>query len=300
MNLTRRDALTLFLASLPAVFLPGCGGGEGGSDQNSGGFRGRYIALGDSYAYGYSTRAGTPTGTGDTGYVKLFADALATVNGGSRPTVLNLAIPGETTATYLRTSNGTPSLALSYNTNYAATDALSQSSLLTQRTAVVAEEEQIGWVTLQIGGDDLLNLLVEPTFLAASSAERQTIITATLDTLRTNLGVILTQMARIRNVAPQAKLFVLGYPDPFAGLGAANPLAGISTPLTQRVNNILTQVAGEISAQYVDLFAAFQGKETTFSLILTEDPPGSGVPDFHPSAAGYAKIAELLSASLQR
>lgn len=293
MSLTRRDALTLLLASIPVALLSGCGGGGDSTTQNNGGRRSRYIALGDSYAYGYTSRAETPTGPGDIGYVKLFADALTAANGGSRPEVLNLAIPGETTASYLRSGNGTPSLP--YNTNYAATNAPSQSTLFAQRTAAIqADGGSVGWVTLQIGGDDLLNLLIDPAFQAATFGERQTIIAATLQTLGTNLRTILSQ---IRSAAPQARLFVLGYPDPFAGLGAANPLAGISTPLAQQVNALLTQAASEVSGRYVDLFTPFLGNETTLSLILTEDPVGSGIPDFHPSTAGYAKIAEMLIAA---
>ena len=292
MLMTRRDALALLLASVPAALLAGCGGG--GSDSGNGptnASRSRYIALGDSYAYGYTTQGGTPTGFGDIGYVKLFANALAASNDGVRPTVLNLAIPGETTTTYLRPGNGTP--ALPYNQNYAATDSPSQSTLLAQRVAALqADSDPIGWITLQIGGDDLLHLLVDPAFRAANSDERQTLIAATLETFQTNLRAILAQ---IRTLAPQAKLFVLGYPDPFEGLGIANPLSGISTPLAQQVNSILLQAASDVSGIYVDVFTPFVGHEATLTLITTtQDPPGSGIPDFHPSAAGYTKIAERL------
>jgi hypothetical protein len=197
--------LALFLASVPTAVLAGCGGsGPGGIPI--GDSRNHYVALGDSYAYGYTTRAGTPAGFGDLGYVQLFADALTASNGGARPGVLNLAIPGETTATYLRPGNGTP--ALPYNRNYAATEAPSQSTLLTRNvTALQASGDRVGRVTLQIGGDDLLSLLIDPTFLAASLAERQTILNTTLGTLRANLRVILAQ---IRTSAPQARVFVLG------------------------------------------------------------------------------------------
>ncbi len=296
MYLTRRDALTVLLASVPVALLSGCGGGEGGDDNENGYFnRTRYIALGDSYAYGYTNRGGTPTGLGDIGYVKLFANALTNSVGGVRPEVQNLAIPGETTTTFLRTSRGTP--ALDYNRNYEATNSLSQHSLLVQRTAFLPGDESINWVTLHIGGDDLLHLLVDPTFLTASAAQRLTLINAALETLSENMRVIVAQMARIRNLTPSVKLFVLGYPDPFAGLGAANPIAGLSTPLAQQVNAILAQAAGEVSARFVDLFTPFAGQEKTLTLITQQDPPGSGIPDFHPSAAGYARIAELLVAA---
>ncbi|MES2460311.1 MAG: GDSL-type esterase/lipase family protein [Armatimonadota bacterium] len=285
--MTRRDALSFLFATVPAALLAGCGG-SGSSPRAT--IERRYIALGDSYAYGYSTRAGTPTGFGDIGYVRLFADALKADNGGARPEVLNLAIPGETTATYLRAGSGTP--ALPYNRNYTATNAPSQSALLVQKTA--ENSIPIGWVTAQVGGDDLLNLLIDPVFLGASPVQRQSIIAVTLDTLRSNLRTILTQ---VRNTAPQARVLVLGYPDPFAGLGAENPLAGISTPLAEQVNSLISQAANEASARYVDLFTPFLGQETMLTLITTQDPPDSGVPNFHPSPAGYGRIAELLVAA---
>ena len=300
MPMTRRDALALLLASVPAALLAGCGGGGGDSGNGQTNHsRSRYIALGDSYAYGYSTQPGTPTGLGDIGYVKLFANVLAASNGGVRPEVLNLAIPGETTTTFLRPGNGTP--ALPYNQNYAATGSPSQFSLLEQHTYLLPAEESIRWVTLQIGGDDLLHLLVDPAFRAADSDERQALIAATLETFSANLRVILARMARIRSLTPSVRLFVLGYPDPFEGLGIANPLSGLSTPLAQQVNSVISKAASEVSAIYVDVFTPFVGHEAALSLITTtQDPPGSGIPDFHPSAAGYAKIAELLVAANQQ
>jgi hypothetical protein len=54
-----------------------------------------YMALGDSIAFGQTDVI--PISTGDQGYVRPFADHLASINGGVRPRVVNLAIPGEKT-----------------------------------------------------------------------------------------------------------------------------------------------------------------------------------------------------------
>ena len=57
-----------------------------------------YLALGDSIAFGKTD--GIPVSFGDQGYVKPFADFLATRNGGTRPDVINLAFPGETSSSF--------------------------------------------------------------------------------------------------------------------------------------------------------------------------------------------------------
>ena len=86
-----------------------------------------YIALGDSVAFGTGF-AQSPTidldpsnpasiSSGDRGYVTLYADFLATRDGGVRPNVINLAVNGDSTASFLGTGTGfspTPT----QNTNY--------------------------------------------------------------------------------------------------------------------------------------------------------------------------------------
>src|SRR4051812_24592317 len=58
-----------------------------------------YLALGDSLAFGYTDPQHAVPSLGDQGYVKPFADVLAARDGGVRPNVINLGIPGETTGT---------------------------------------------------------------------------------------------------------------------------------------------------------------------------------------------------------
>ena len=279
-----------FLGGLAGLCAAGCGGsanvGPLNSDDTTDAARGVYVALGDSYAYGYTNQTATPYTTGDQGYVRLFADYLATQNDSQRPDVFNLANPGETTASFLRGSGPAPPR---YNQNYAPDFSQNQAALF----AALADERDISVVTLQIGGNDLLGLVADPAFLFGAAAARQTRLDAAFATLETNYRALLRQ---INALAPNARVLILGYPDPFAGLGAQNPLAGLSTPIAQRENALYERLAGEFGARYVDLFAAFAGRETELTLITTDDPPGSGYPNFHPTFTGYQEIAARLAA----
>ena len=55
--------------------------------------------MGDSITFGETDRAYIPSYV-DRGYVSGFADTLGARNGGARPTVINLAIDGETVASF--------------------------------------------------------------------------------------------------------------------------------------------------------------------------------------------------------
>ena len=65
-----------------------------------------YLALGDSIAFGVTDV--TPISFGDQGYVRLYADFLATQGGGLRPRVINLAIPGETSSSFFTAVSASP------------------------------------------------------------------------------------------------------------------------------------------------------------------------------------------------
>lgn len=246
-----------------------------------------YIALGDSYAYGYTTQATTPAGLGDMGYVSLFANYLATRNNGVRPSLTSLAVPGETSGS-LR--NGPP--ASSYNLNYVGMGNTAQIALYEQRAAALALTGGVNYVTLQIGGNDLLGLFASAQFQTADPATRETLLDNRFVQLQANYDNLL---GRVRAAAPQARLFLIGYADPFAGLNP-NPLAAYSTRVAQRENALFQTLAPTYGAGYVDIFAPFVGNETTYTYIQTQAPPGSGIPNFHPTPLGYSVIASRLRA----
>ena len=66
-----------------------------------------YVALGDSITFG-ETDLNYVQSTGDRGHVGSFANTLAAQNGGVRPTVLNLAIDGETASSFMTNAGRTP------------------------------------------------------------------------------------------------------------------------------------------------------------------------------------------------
>jgi lysophospholipase L1-like esterase len=249
-----------------------------------------YLALGDSYAFGYTTRFGTTPGFGDQGYVAPFADFLAT-RYGVRPTVTNLAVPGETSATFF-SGPTSPINGELYNFNYAPTFNVSQSSRLAD---YITQQQALGRpitpITTQLGGNDILDVLATPGFVGLPALQQQALLGAAFATIQANYTSLLTTL---RTAAPQADLFLLGYPDPFAGLGAANPTGGLSTVLTLQSNALYANLASAFNARFVETYTAFVGNELNYTFIASEDPPGSGNPNYHPNATGYGVIARQL------
>jgi len=263
-----------------------------------------YVALGDSYAFGYTSSATTPVGLGDQGYVGLFADFWATVNGGVRPTVTNLAVPGETSTSFFAGAptffDGTvppypnglvdaPARNQGFNTHY-TTPNTPQSTLLAQSLAAIqGGGGKVDYVTIQMGGNDILPLLPQPAFQALTPVQQQQVIAAQFAALQNNYTDLLTS---VKAAAPNARVFVIGYADPFAGLGAANPIAGISTPLALQANTLFQGLAATFGATYVDIYTPFLGHELQYTNIATTD---SGFPNFHPNSVGYSVIGNQLA-----
>ena len=66
-----------------------------------------YIALGDSLTFGVGEDdTAADISNGDRGFVKPFADTLASVNGGARPNVINLGVSGTTTVSFFEGGGG--------------------------------------------------------------------------------------------------------------------------------------------------------------------------------------------------
>src|SRR5579862_1694799 len=139
-----------------------------------------YLALGDSIAFGVTNV--TPVSFGDQGYVSLYADFLATQANGIRPRVVNLAIPGETSAGFFTavSPSGLPphDLLASVNLNYHGDGSLSQDALLVDTLAAeTAAGRIITNVSLAVGSNDLTAFTaLHPDFLVLAPDQQQQLI----------------------------------------------------------------------------------------------------------------------------
>jgi lysophospholipase L1-like esterase len=249
-----------------------------------------YLALGDSYAFGYQTFTATPPvelgggSKGDQGYVSLFANYLSQRDGGLRPTVVNLARVGETSVSF-GGSTASPVAPANFNTNYAP--GFSQTQAAHLNTTLAGLPAAPKYVTIQLGGNDVLGAVFNnpaslPTVLAS---------------LQTNYGMIL---GSLRTLLPGAEIYVLGYGNPFPGLPLNSPY---NTPASQIVaanataqgNALISALAGGIGAKYVDLSTVFTGQEAQLTNIQSLEI--TGIPNYHPNTQGYQAIAGRLVAA---
>ncbi len=240
-----------------------------------------YIALGDSIAFGQTTA--TPQQSfGDQGYVGQFANFLATQNNGVRPNVINLALPGETSASYFAGGNSSAGA----NLNYGGDSTLAQRNFL---AGVVAAERATGnvvsTVSFALGLGDVLPLLYPPSGTPnLTPGQIQTAVQQVLNTLQANYVTALTQ---VRGVLPNAQLYLPNYYNPFTALGPNDQKNQIMSLFVTGQNQILQSLAPQFNGKIVDVMSAFANSPGN---VTTSGP---GFP--FPNANGYSLIANELA-----
>lgn len=245
-----------------------------------------YLSLGDSLAFGYTNPANLAPSFGDQGYVRPYADFLASRDGGVRPHVVNLAIPSESTDSYF--SGG--QLGTLLNRNYSNATTSQHTQLLATLAAEQAAGRTISDVTVSLGANDLFAVAASPSFLALPPDQQQARILQTLGTFQ---GRYASLLADVRFHLPQANLALVGLYNPFPAL-PGNPLAAVAGPAIGALNLAIAGQAAAFGGRYVDTFSRFVGHESEFTYINEVDL--SGAPNVHPNAAGYAVIAGQLQA----
>ena len=249
-----------------------------------------YVALGDSITFGETDLRYIPS-FGDRGYVGDFADVLASRRGGNRPDVVNLAIDGETAASFMSGVGRTPpvvgrtdAILAAQNLNYDPDALVAQSALFASTVASRrADGDRIDTVSITLGFNELAALAVLP------EAEALAMVDATLTAYRDNYEAVLGQ---VRSLLPEAHLYLLNYYNPFPADPAMNTADAVFAAGGPRLNAIIEDLAAEFGASYVDTFTPFVGREAEYTFI-DEFPAGSIVPEPHPFGPGIAPIGNV-------
>ncbi|MBL8793811.1 MAG: PEP-CTERM sorting domain-containing protein [Planctomycetia bacterium] len=243
-----------------------------------------YIALGDSVAYGQTDVV--PVSNGDQGYVKHFADGLAKSNGGVRPNVINLAIPGEQSTSFF-TGVAPPGWvrAAGVNLNYADPTKSQLSMFQTFAAAEHAQGHVISHVSFALGSNDFFYLTGQPGFFELPAAQQQAQAGQTFAVLQANYAAALGE---IRAAAPEAQLLLLNYYNPFAVLGPDDPLNQSALVFGALHQQLLEAAAAEFDGRVVDVYTPFLGKEAAYTHILSGD--------VHPNEQGYQAMADQMLA----
>lgn len=266
-----------------------------------------YIALGDSITFGETDLSYVPS-YGIRGYVAPFAATLAS-RLGTTPNVVNLAIDGETAASFFSNAGRTPPvmgrgdapLQLE-NLNYNGSTALSQDQVFRNTvTAQQAAGNTIAAISITLGFNETA-ALAPATNTPTAEAAALALVPAELAAYRTNYSNVLSE---IRSQAPNASLYLLGYYNPFPA-DLASPAAPIFTMYGMQLNAIIQSLAAQYGATYVDNATPFLGKEAAYT-YLDDMPAGSSVGglyggtlpigNVHPNALGYAQIAADVAAA---
>jgi lysophospholipase L1-like esterase len=242
-----------------------------------------YLALGDSYAFGYNPLVSKSNPNNFPGY----SDAVAAT---LELQLTNASCPGETSLSMItgtRPDNGCQN----YRSQFPLHTAYSGSQLAFA-VHYLQTHRHTHLVTLQIGGNDLLILLV-------TCNNNTACIIAGLPAVEAKMAANLnTIYSAIRNTADYhhaivaVPYFAFNYNDPnaVAIVGSLDGVeAAIAAKYHARVADALGAFAVASAPSGVPCFAGLQ-------IVLSAGPPPSC--DIHPSAAGHAVYARAILAAL--
>ena len=191
-----------------------------------------YLALGDSVAYGI----GAPD-SNQQGFAGLFYNNYLRRVQPNLVQYSNLAIPGETSATFITAAKGTSQL----------------QRAMTELDNAAAAGRRVSPVTLTLGGNDLLDAHYQ------SDAQRQT----SLNTFETNYNQILDALKSKLN---GSDLILTLYYNPFGSMASST-----DSQWLQRFNDVIRKAAQAHGAKVADFFTPVTGKETSLTWITSGD-----------------------------
>lgn len=210
-----------------------------------------YLALGDSIAFGVGASSPQESGYPAVFYRQYLTKALPGVT-----SYKNLALPGETTTSFISRPKAKSQLEMALN----------------ELDTGLKTGPRISLITLTIGGNDVLPARTK------SQAEKETI----LKEFDTNFQKILGELGPY-TLDGKTRLIVTTYYNPFGtnGIGGAEDAAWL-----ERFNNVIKQRAEEHKVKVADFFTPILAHEKSLTWIEGGD--------IHPNTAGHAALADAL------
>lgn len=228
-----------------------------------------YIAIGDSIAFG----VGAPQPRSDS-YVALVHQALQTSERyrDSGLQLVNLAVPGTTTADLL-TPGGQVDSAVA--------------EIREREEQASAANDAVEIISVNIGGNDLLQLATpgSPCFESVGSDACIEEFGGVLSSVQGNLSEAL---ARLREAAPDAGIYLLDLYNPYSGTGDARET--IADLAVQNLNGIIGANAAneDLKVRLASIFQLFRGRGLQW---ISAD-------GIHPNEDGHRVMGEVLLAAI--
>jgi lysophospholipase L1-like esterase len=246
-----------------------------------------YLALGDSYAFGFNPLVVLAGGASNPANFPGYTDAVA---GSLDLNLANAACPGETSGSMIsgtRPDNGCQDFRTLFPLHVQYTGAQ-----LAFAVSYLQSHRHTDLVTIQVGGNDVLSL---QRICAGDAACIIRQLPGVEAQMAANLNVIYAAIrtgAHYRHTIVVVPYFAFNYNDP-------NMVA-----IARSLDSVVVTVGAHYGARPADVFGAFAAASAPFGGIpclagLQVRLPTGGC-DIHPSAAGHALIAQAILAVLPR
>ncbi len=232
-----------------------------------------YIALGDSLSAGVG--ASDP---GTTAFVPLIDEGL-----GPDIELMNLGHSGDTSRDLLEHGHLDEAVAT-----------------ITERNGDADPANDVVLVTLEIGGNDLLDLLFDLVATGKCPTLQESLETPEcVDKLESAIEGVAPNLhealARLQEADPEVTIALLTLPNPFSGgiitidqLGEMAIEGRLDTPFPEGVNDTIRAAAGDTGVLLVDVYPLFEGKAGEY---ISRD-------FIHPNDTGYRVMADAVLEAL--
>ncbi len=168
--------------------------------------------------------------------------------------------------------------------------------LIALRATDAVSGNEVGAITLEIGGNDLLDIYFDlvipgdcPSVIEA--LQREACVTALENTLALYRSNLAETLNRLMEAAPETPIFLMTLYNPFSGDGTVIDEIGVlalegqeETPFPKGLNDIIREAGAEAGVTVVEWYAPFLGKR--FEYIASDI--------IHPNDTGHAVMAEAV------